>query len=256
MSRHTRLTLRTIPILFSMALMTSCGVQNKESRVDYTRNAITDELKSDTGIEAFITPYKKHVDSIMDSPISYNPTLLTKTDTPLNTALGNLMARAVYEQAQPVYKSRTGHDIDFVLLNHGGIRSTLNPGPVTTRSAYQLMPFENEIVVTELTRDSIQSLIDYLVEKKRAHPIEGLQLALNSQGKLTSILVNKQPLQDRTYRVATSDYLQQGGDRMTFFGNPVSMERVDYKIRNALLDYFKRQDTIRNVADNRFIQTQ
>jgi len=41
---------------------------------------------------------------------------------------------------------------------------------------------------------------------------------------------------------------------MTFFSKPVSLLTLDYKIRNVLIDYFKKQDTIAPVRDDRFIK--
>ena len=91
---------------------------------------------------------------------------MVKSDGDLNTAIGNLMADVVMEQAGPVFKSRTGNEIDMVLLNHGGIRSGLNKGNISTRSAYALMPFENEIVVAELSGEKIKEMLTYLERAK------------------------------------------------------------------------------------------
>ncbi|HMC02386.1 MAG TPA: hypothetical protein VKN14_15205, partial [Flavobacteriaceae bacterium] len=58
----------------------------------------------------------------------------------------------------------------------------------------------------------------------------------------------------KTYYVATNDYLYSGGDNMTFFKPNDSLYDLNYKIRNALIDYFKKTDTIKPVIDDRFIQ--
>ena len=39
---------------------------------------------------------------------------------------------------------------------------------------------------------------------------------------------------------------------MNFFKNPVSLFKTDYKVRNALIDYFKEHDTIHVALDGRF----
>jgi len=43
--------------------------------------------------------------------------------------------------------------------------------------------------------------------------------------------------ENKTYRVATSDYLSNGGDHMNFFKNPISTDKTGVKIRDAILDY-------------------
>ena len=68
-------------------------------------------------------------------------------------------------------------------------------------------------------------------------------------------LIGGKPIEDgRTYTVVTSDYLQHGGDRMNFLKDPVTLEVLDYKIRNAMIDYFKTVDTIPARLDGRFVK--
>ena len=81
----------------------------------FDRYCKTDLIKY---IEDFIKPFREQVNKNLDSVISYAPETYSKSDGELNTAIGNLMADAVYEESNPVSNSRTGKDIDFVLLNH------------------------------------------------------------------------------------------------------------------------------------------
>jgi 5'-nucleotidase len=39
---------------------------------------------------------------------------------------------------------------------------------------------------------------------------------------------------------------------MNFFKNPILLYNTKYKIRTALIDYFKETDTIKTELDNRF----
>ena len=217
--------------------------------------AITDSLKADPEIEAFIKPFREHVNKDLDSVLSYAVDTYTKSDGELNTAIGNLFADVVYEQANPIFFKKTGKNIDMVLLNHGGIRSIISKGPVTSRTAYEIMPFENSIVVVGLKGSQINLLIDYLVKAKRAHPIAKLNLILDINDHLKEATISGKPIDvNKTYYVATNDYLYSGGDQMTFFKPEESIVFLDYKIRNAFIDYFKKTDTISPVIDNRFIK--
>ena len=45
---------------------------------------------------------------MLDSALAYNPTNLVKNNGALNTPIGNMMADLVLEQANPIFKSRTG----------------------------------------------------------------------------------------------------------------------------------------------------
>lgn len=216
---------------------------------------ITDSLETVAKIDSFIKPYRDHINKDLSSVLAYSAGTYSKSDGELNTAIGNFMADIVYEQANPIFKSRTGKDIDFVLLNHGGIRSIISKGNVTTRTAYQVMPFENSIVVLDLPGKQVQELIEYLVRNKRAHPISKLTIEVDSEFKLKKALIKGKPFDlNKNYLVCTNDYLANGGDRMNFFKTNDSLYVLDYKIRNALIDYLKKVDTISPTRDNRFIQ--
>lgn len=223
-------------------------------KVQSTTYSIDRNSSQDTTITQLISPYKTRIDAEMDSILAYAPKSLSKKDSRYNTAIGNMMADAVFELANPVFKSRAGYTFNAVLLNYGGIRATLPKGNVTTRTAYEIMPFENEVVVVELSGRQMKEMYQYL-SQGTAHPISNIQIILNPDGSLKDALIQgHQVIDNETYFIATSDYLQNGGDNMTFFSKPVSLLPLDYKIRNVLIDYFKKKDTIAPVRDNRFIK--
>lgn len=220
-------------------------VQSAPIKVDTYNN-------EDSSVLSFIAPYKTRVDLELDSVLAFAPKRLSKKDSKYNTAIGNMMADAVFEMANPVFKSRTGYTFNAVLLNYGGIRAGLPEGDITTRTAYEIMPFENEVVVVELSGLQMKKMYQYLSHGV-AHPISNLQITLNTNGTLKEALIQgHQVIDNETYFIATSNYLQEGGDRMTFLGKPVSLLSLDYKIRNVLIDYFKKKDTLAPVRDNRF----
>ncbi|MBE7641209.1 hypothetical protein GUB10_12775 [Salegentibacter sp. BLCTC] len=247
---------KLINYAFFALIILSCKDDSIETaKVKGQRIAIDNKIESNTEIKEFITPFKEHLNKTLDSTLAYNPRAMVKSDGDLNTAIGNLMADVVMEQAGPVFKSRTGNEIDMVLLNHGGIRAGLNKGKISTRSAYALMPFENEIVIAEISGAKIKEMLTYLERAKTAHPVSGIQIIMNKNYKVKSAEIKGKKIEkDKTYFVATSDYLQQGGDNMLFFKNPVGLTKINYKLRNAIIDYFKKVDTLKVTKDNRFIR--
>ncbi|WP_037319996.1 5'-nucleotidase C-terminal domain-containing protein [Salegentibacter sp. Hel_I_6] len=244
-----------IYLLLTLIILSCKGNSVETAEIKGQRITIDENIEADPEIEEFIAPFKAHINKTLDSTLAYNPRDMVKSDGDLNTAIGNLMADVVMEQANPVFKSRTGNEIDMVLLNHGGIRAGLNKGNISTRSAYALMPFENEIVVAELSGEKIKEILTYLERAKTAHPVSGIQIEMDQDYKVTSAKINGEDIdEDKTYFVATSDYLQQGGDNMNFFKDPIKLFKVDYKLRNAIIDYFEKVDTLRAEKDDRFIR--
>jgi len=246
---------RFLYILFLLTSLWACKNSISTTSIKGDIIPINETIADNPEIEAYIKPYAKHLNQTLDSIIAYNPTNLSKKDGNLNTALGNLMADLVMEQANPIFKSRTGNSIDLVLLNQGGIRSGIGKGPITSRTGFELMPFENEIVVVELSAKKIQEMLTYLEVAKTAHPISGMQITLDSNFKLKNVMIGGKELDvNRSYFVATSDYLHQGGDNMNFFKEPMDIYQLDYKLRNAIIDHFMKVDTLKTSIDNRFIQ--
>jgi len=206
-------------------------------------------------IEQIIAPYRKRVNQVLDSPLAYSPKVISKTDGMLNTTAGNFIADIMLKQVNPIFAARTGKNIDFVLLNFGGIRSAISQGNVTTRTAYEVMPFENKLVIVELDGKGVRAMVSYLIRSSQAHPIAGLQIIVDKDKVLQAVNIQGKPFdENRTYFVATSDYLVTGGDKMTFFEDHISLTDSDYLIRNAIIDYFKKVDTLKAVVDDRFVQ--
>lgn len=259
MSLPIKIDFPFISSLFKVLLITffiSCTDPPEHlERVSAMKIPIDSSLATDSSINAFIRPYRFRLNEALNEVLAYSPSAMTKTDTPYNTAIGNLLVEIVYERGNPVFKSRSGgKDIDIVLLNFGGIRSSIPAGNLTRRTAYEIIPFENEIVVVELTAEQVQEMIKYLHREKIAHPLRGLTLDFNEgSGIVTAYFKGKNINEKKTYYIATSDYLQAGGDEMKFLTQPVSIVPLNYKIRNAIIDYFIAHDTITAQADQRFI---
>jgi 2',3'-cyclic-nucleotide 2'-phosphodiesterase (5'-nucleotidase family) len=215
---------------------------------------ISEHLSLDDSIEHYITPFRTHLNKTLDSTLAFAPETYSKKDGDLNTAIGNFMADVVYELGNPIFKSRSTFDIDGVLLNHGGIRSVISKGPISARTAFEVMPFENSIVVAALKKEQMTELLAYLKSQNKAHPIANMEVVLGASNQIKSFKVNSKPLEDKTYYIATSDYLANGGDSMDFFIKADTIYNTNYKIRNALIDYFNKVDTIKPKIDKRFIK--
>jgi len=240
-----------------LILLFAFGCKSKTSklyRIEGKRLEINNTVNSNNELEAFIAPYRNHIQKDLDSILAYAPKTYNKNDGKLNTAIGNLMADIVLNESNPIFKKRTGKIIDGVILNHGGIRAEIPKGPINARTAFNVMPFENEIVVVGLKGESITKAVNYLVKSRRAHPIAGLNIKVDKDYKLIKATINSENINPhKVYYFATSDYLYNLGDNMSFFQSNESTQNLDYKIRTAIIDYFKKTDTINPVIDNRFI---
>ncbi len=200
-----------------------------------------------------IAPYKEELTADMQEALSYSTISFTKKATNRQSNLGNLLADLCVEVANPIFNKKTNTNIDFSMFNSGGIRATLPSGNITKEHAFKLMPFDNELVVVELTGNKITELVTYFIKNKAAHPLsKNINLTISDEDY--KLKINGETFdKDRTYNVLTTDYLQGGGDKMNFFKNPIKLTTLDYKMRDAIIDYFKKVDTLQSTIDNRVI---
>lgn len=243
--------------IFLLSIVSAC--QQKEftlTKIEGQQIEVNDSISSNTSYDSILKPFRTHVENQLSEHLAYNVRNMKRTDGGLNSSIGNMMADAVMELANPVFNARTNKNIDFVLLNFGGIRATMGQGAVTRRTAFEIMPFENEIVVLELSSKNIKEMLEYLKYEMIAHPVSGIEIQLNKSNEISEVKIQEQPLDTtKNYFVATSDYLKNGGDRMYFFEEALSEISLDYKMRNLFIDYFIKKDTINYTPDNRFIKS-
>src|SRR5210317_1572100 len=165
--------LKNVIILFLItSVLSACDSPPKKLvKIEGSLISVDEEIAAKESIQSFIQPYKESVDKEMNTVLCYTPVDLVRTDGELESSLGNLMADLCMEKANPIFKSRTGKSIDFALFNYGGIRAGISKGDITNEHAFQLMPFENYLVVVEMTTAKIRELVAYLISRQRAHPV-------------------------------------------------------------------------------------
>lgn len=224
------------------------------SKITAKTIAVDTTIKPSVEIDSIVASYKKKLTTEMEQVLSYAPKNLSDNDEAMQSSLGNLLADLSFEMANPIYKKKMNQSIDFAMFNHGGIRATVPQGKVTTERAFKIMPFENEFVVVTMTGKKIKELVDYFINRKRAHPLsKNVTLVIEKDGSYDLKINEKAFDETKTYNVLTSDFLQGGGDKMVFFKNPKKLTKLDYKVRNGIIDYFKKTDTLKATTDNRVI---
>lgn len=241
----------SVPVLILLFFLTACSQKIYQvQQADYQENiSISNQLEADETVVALIAPYKRELQETMDKVISYTPIALHRDG--YNSPLANLNCDMVLEEANLIYQKKHNQKIDLCVLNWGGIRRTFTAGDLTVRNVFELMPFENEVVVVTLSGEKIPEMMHFLSNAPVGHPLSGIQFVSNDE---SSILINGEKL-DKTqnYTIVTNDFLQKGGDQMSFFENPVSAENLGIKQRDLMMNYFGKNDTIRVNLEKRIL---
>ena len=236
--------------LTSLSLV-SCHSAFNIAHVNPAKNTpITSELPEQAAMKKLIEPYKLQMESKMNEVISHTSVELNKTGD--NSNLGNLLADFTLEGAQDWAKDNGNFSIDAAVINIGGIRSIIGAGNITTKQVFEVMPFENEVIIVKMNGSDLQGLFDYYLKTQKNNPVSKLFIETEN-GKIIQAKVNGQVVNHaKTYYIATSDYLAMGGDNMKFFSKG-ELIPTGIKLRELFLEHFKKHPEINAPTDVRLI---
>lgn len=235
----------------ALAALSSCKTVSPLQVADIqTRKniPINNELKNDEAFMKVIEPYKQKLDQEMNQKISHTDTDLTKQGN--NSNLGNLLADYTFSGADNWAKAHLNKNVDAALINIGGIRTTIGKGDILLKSVFEVMPFENEVIIVKMKGTDLQGLFDYYAKTQVNNPVSHLYIETDN-GQLTKTLINGKtvnPAQD--YYIATSDYLALGGDNMKFFAQGEAIS-TGIRLRDLFIEYFKNSPEIKANTDVR-----
>lgn len=227
--------IRWLPIV--LCLFTACT----ESSVKYAYIAMDTTIVADSAMEVEVAPYRDSLSLLMSKVLvqSTEPILRGKPDSPL----GSLIADVVLEEARKALPIGATQP-EFCLLNIGGLRVDLPEGDVDVNRIFELMPFENSISLVKLSSEGMKNMLNHLI-KVGGQPTSGIELFIKDSA-VQKITINGKPLENRSYWVATSDYLADGGDKMDFFEKQEERVNLDLKIRDAIIQNFENRGQIGN----------
>lgn len=196
---------------------------------------INSSVSADSAVIKTYLPYKQKMEAQMNAVIGQSARLLTKSGEG-ESLLGNFFTDAVTAEALKIDPT-----IDFAVpTTNGGLRNDIAQGNITLSTMFELMPFENELVVLKLKGTDAEQLISFLA-KSGGQPVSNIKLNI-VDGQAQQVMVKGQPFdRNRTYNVLTSDYIANGGDSVKGLANPLERKVLGLRVRDALINYVKQQ---------------
>ena len=215
------------------------SVQTESIAIDGKLDSIADE-----SYLQHLAPIKEDLAKVMDVQIGYAPERLWIGEP--ECPLLNWATEALWAAAKKTYPGT----VDMAVSNMGGLRSEWPAGPVTRGNVYEMMGFDNKLVVITLKGSDIIELCESFV-KYGGQGVAGLRMTA-VDGKLGDVAIGGEPVDNnRLYKVATSDYLTGGADHMTALTHYSDFWNRDILIRDIYLEAVETQDTIRAQVDGR-----
>jgi 2',3'-cyclic-nucleotide 2'-phosphodiesterase (5'-nucleotidase family) len=185
--------------------------------------------------DSIIKKYKISLDDKLSEILIYNDKDLTKGDP--ESALGNMFSDLLFLPWRDSIRMVFPESPAFALFNKGGLRTMLPAGNITVGSVFELMPFENELVLVHLNANAVNLMVAGLFAVK-GQPVSGMKLSGTPESY--SLYIGNQKYQNgQSVVVLTSDYLANGGDKMSFFMDRIQIIPLRIKIRDRLIQVMR-----------------
>lgn len=223
-----------IPVLlFFLFAGLSCNTTYQSQSLQYKSYRISDTASKDAALQNFLEPYRTNVSSTMNGVVGIAEESLDKVQP--ESKLGNFMADAMLAMAIDKFNTT----VDAAFVNFGGIRLVQLPkGEVTTGKIFELMPFDNLLVLQKIKGNAFQLFLD-LTANKGGWPSAGISMQIKDK-KAVNVMIGGKPLDpEKIYTVVNSDFIANGGDNADML-RVIPQISNGYLMRDAILDYIKK----------------
>lgn len=228
--------------------------------------------EKDPAVSAIAREYAAQVDELGKTVVGRTKQPLPHIRVPDQTlpegsAIAPLVAEALLEKV-----NRSGFDVDIALQNAGGVRSGILSEDITIETVYTLLPFENTLVIFEMTGQRIITLLEdalsSIIDEQRF--FGGFPYASNLRFRIDPAAGNGKrvsgcevmdktgawhPLNPHTaYRVVVNSFLAGGGDGYTVFEGLAGHD-TGFIDTQAFLEYISAEKTLHPPVRPSFFQT-
>jgi 5'-nucleotidase / UDP-sugar diphosphatase len=213
---------------------------------------VDESIEEDKLAKSAILAFRKPIEELRNSVIAETETgldgsreIVRRQESPMANVLVDAMLDAGLKAGA-----------ELALINGGGVRGGLSPGKITYENAISVQPFNNTLVILELTGEEIRRALEYGVEGipegrgQFLHVSRGSSYVFDPSRprgqQVTEAIINGQPLDlKRSYRVIMNSFMASGGDDNQIFrdapGERLETGALDIDV---LVDYLRRNSPI------------
>ena len=158
-----------------------------QSRLIEINSRLDNRIDAET--EALLAPYRQTVDSLLSIHVVDSEIELQRD----GQAIVNLISDFIKVKGEEL----SGQSVDLALMNRGGIRNDLPKGAISKGHLMMTFPFDNYISVVEIKGKDLLSAVE-IINKRNHVGVSAIDFESIDA--------------DKIYRLATIDYLAEGGD--------------------------------------------
>ena len=231
----------------------SCRVPEVTS-ITGTSYAINDSSagETDSTIYYLIQPYRDSLKRSMDELLAVSAWGMSK-ELP-EGRLGNYCTDACLRQVREISRNQQLPEPVVCILNHGGLRASFPSGAIRLGNVFEVMPFENELLLMTLNGVQLDSIIQFIATKGGA-PVAGLRFTIDRKNALEIRVGSEKLSPEESYVIIASDFIANGGDGFPVMKNVNEKVSTGLKVRDALIRDLKvhllNNDTLKVNPDGR-----
>ena len=197
----------TLIFLFAVA-----EIQAQTAIINFTDYKVQNQNKVDSNMIKLLQPYYDSLNKMLNRVIGFSVYGLYKKQP--EGSLGNMMADAMKMMSEKKYNVT----VDAAIINTGSIQSYIAKGDVTVGKIYELIPFDNAMVILQIKGNVLQSLLNKSAEKN-GWSVSNIKMQIKDK-KAVNVFISDKPLDETaTYTIACTDYIAAGGDECTMLKN-------------------------------------
>lgn len=215
----------------------------------WTYLPVTSAIEADPEVAERVEAYRSQLDSRFKEVLGTSTVFLDGERERIRyeeTTLGNFVT--------DIMREYTGAEI--ALLNAGSLRASIDEGPVTVEAVFKTMPYENEIVIVELTGEELMQVLSRAVSGAKVDEdggflhVSGLTLAIKDR-KPENVRVGGAPVDSkRHYTVAITDFMSSGGDGYEILKDKPAL-KTGSPLRDLIVDTIRTRQTVTAAKEGR-----
>lgn len=218
--------------IFLLLAATACKTYYVPDKVNWRDYRVSSATTEDSVLVRYLQPFSDSINLTMNSIIAEVAETLEKKQP--DGSLGNVLTDALLAMAEKGFNTK----VDAAFINNGGIRLPVLPkGSLTVGKVYELMPFDNVIILQQMSGRQLKGFLDH-ISKRGGWPVSGLTYDIKND-MAVNVKINGRLLnEEATYTISNSDFIANGGDDCVML-KTIKQLNKNILMRDAFIDYFK-----------------
>ena len=172
-------------------------------------------------------------------------------------AMGNAVAEAMLARV-------ADQGVEIALMNGGGVRASIDAGPVTMGEVLTVLPFQNTLSTFRIDGATLKEALENGVSQfgegaGRFPQVAGLTFVFDPSAevgsRITEITVGGEPLDpERDYLAVSNDYLRNGGDGYSMLRDAADAYDFGPDVADVLAEYLAQNSPVSPMTDGRIRQ--